>query len=185
MLVTLIAVCEVLFWVLLAWGLTLRYVLRRPRAGAVLLLLLPVCDLLLLGATVADLRDGATAQFPHGLAAAYLGFSLAFGPGLVRWADVRFAHHFADGPAPTPVPRSGPERVRHEWHVFARAALAWAISCGLLLLAIALVADGDRTAALLGWIQRLSLVLAIWAIWPISYTIRPGPDPSRAPEATR
>lgn len=180
MLVTLIAVCEIAFWVLLAWGLTLRYVLGRPRAGAVVLLLLPICDLLLLTATVIDLHRGAVAEAPHGLAAAYVGFSLAFGASLVRWADVRFAHHFAGGPAPIPVAKSGPERVRHEWRSFARAALAWAVSCSLLLAAIAFAGDSSRTEALVAWIQRLSLILGIWAIWPISYTVRPGPDPSQA-----
>lgn len=61
-----------------------------------------------------DLRGGATAGFAHGLAAAYIGFSLAFGHSLIRWADVRFAHRFADGPPPPEPARYGRERAVRE-----------------------------------------------------------------------
>lgn len=81
-----------------ARGLIARYPLRRPRLGAALLIAVPVVDLVLLAATMIDLRRGATATFAHGLAAAYLGFSVAFGHSMVRWADQRFAHRFAGGP---------------------------------------------------------------------------------------
>ncbi len=59
-----------------------------------------------------DLARGATAGFGHGLAAAYLGFSVAFGHGLIRRADERFAHRFAGGTAPAPRPRHGRVRLR-------------------------------------------------------------------------
>jgi hypothetical protein len=55
----------------------------------------------------------------HVLAGFYLGSSLAFGPAIVRWADARFAHRFAGGPAPRRVPMHGPERIAHlmrEWY---------------------------------------------------------------------
>jgi hypothetical protein len=171
MLVALIVACEIAFWVVLAAGLAARYGLRRERLSAALLVAVPFVDLVLLAATVADLAGGATAGAAHGLAAAYLGFSVAFGPSLVRWADVRVAHRFAGGPAPVKPPKGGPERARHEWREFGKATLAWALSCGLLGLAIAIVGDAERTAALLGWIQRLTLVLAIWAIWPLSHGV--------------
>ena len=55
----------------------------------------PLLDLVLLAATVLDLRAGSTATFVHGLAAAYIGFSVAFGrsiratellaPGMSGW----------------------------------------------------------------------------------------------------
>ncbi|RQX50832.1 hypothetical protein DLJ57_10885, partial [Micromonospora chalcea] len=95
MLVAVIVGCEVAFWVVLLAGLIARYPLRRPRLGAALLIAVPVVDLVLLAATMIDLRRGATATFAHGLAAAYLGFSVAFGHRMVRWADERFAHRFA------------------------------------------------------------------------------------------
>src|SRR5687768_1751843 len=71
--------CEIAFWVVLAAGLVLRYPLRRPRAGAVVLAGVPLVDLVLLIACAADLQGGATAGARHALAALYLGFSLAFG----------------------------------------------------------------------------------------------------------
>lgn len=97
MLVTIIVACEVGFWVFIAAGLIARYPLRRPRLGAVLLICAPVVDLILLGASAIDLSRGAPAEVAHGLAAAYIGFSVAFGHGMIRWADERFAHRFAAG----------------------------------------------------------------------------------------
>jgi hypothetical protein len=176
MLIGIIVACEIGFWVMLGAGLVARYLLGRRRLGAVLLALVPLIDLILLVATVIDLSRGATAGFTHGLAAAYLGFSVAFGPSMVRWTDQRFAHRFAGGPAPWRPPRGGRARARYEWREFGKAVVAWAVSCGLLLAAIAIVDDAERTEALLGWVARLTMVLGIWAIWPISHTAWPSRD---------
>jgi hypothetical protein len=173
MLIAVIVACEIGFWVVLGAGLVARYLLGRRRLGAVLLALVPLVDLVLLAATVIDLSRGATADFTHGLAAAYIGFSVAFGHTMIRWADQRFAHRFAGGPPPWRPPRGGRERARYEWREFGKAVVAWAVSCGLLLAAIAIVGDADRTEVLLGWIARLTMILGIWAIWPISHTLWP------------
>ncbi|WP_141586125.1 hypothetical protein [Actinomadura sp. WMMA1423] len=173
MLLAVIAACEIGFWVLLAAGLLARYALRLRRTGAALLLCVPLVDLVLLAATAVDLRGGATAGTGHGLAAAYLGYSVAFGHSMVRWADERFAHRFAGGPPPTRSPKYGTARARHEWREFAKAALATAVACGLLLAMIALVGDAERTRALDAWLGRLGVVLAIWSLWPITTTIWP------------
>ncbi len=139
MLVAIILACEIGFWVVLAAGLSARYLLGRRRLGAILLACVPLVDLVLLAATVTDLSRGATASFAHGLAAAYLGVSVAFGHSMIRWADERFAHRFAAGPAPRRLPRAGPARTRYEWREFGKALIAWAIGCALLLAAIAIV----------------------------------------------
>jgi hypothetical protein len=170
---TFIATAEVLFWVVLAAGLAVRYLLRSPRLGAAVLLGVPLIDLLLLIATTIDLRDGGEAEFTHGLAFAYLGFTIAFGHSMIRWADQRFAHRFAGGPEPWKPPKEGWANVRYEWREFGKAMLAWAISCALLLAAILLVDDPDRTEALEGWILRLSIVVGIWSLWPITATLSP------------
>ena len=170
MLLLVIVAAEIGFWVLLAAGLVARYPLGRRRLGAILLASVPLVDVGLLVATVIDLNNGATADFRHGLAAAYIGFSVAFGHSAIRWADQRFAHRFAGGPPPWRPPRGGRERARYEWREFGKAASAWSVSSALLLAAIAIVGDADRTAELQGWIARLTLVLAIWSIWPISHT---------------
>ncbi|MEV4005164.1 hypothetical protein [Actinomadura sp. NPDC049753] len=173
MLLAVIAGCEIGFWVLLAAGLLARYALRLRRTGAVLLLSVPLVDLVLLAATAVDLRGGATAGSAHGLSAAYLGYSVAFGHSMVRWADERFAHRFAGGPPPTRSPKYGAARARHEWREFGKAALATAIACALLLAMIALVGDADRTRALDAWLGRLGFVLAVWALWPVTTTLWP------------
>ncbi|WP_433154230.1 hypothetical protein ACQPZ8_22740 [Actinomadura nitritigenes] len=187
MLVGIIAACEIGFWVVLAAGLVARYPLRMRRTGAALLVGVPLVDLVLLVATVADLRGGATAGFAHGLAAAYLGYSVAFGHSMVRWADERFAHRFAGGPPPRRKPRYGRARARYEWVEFGKAAIATGIACALLLAMIALVGDPDRTAALTGWTARLGLVLAIWSLWPITHTLWPSKpkDGAASPPAER
>ena len=100
---------------------------------------------------------------------------------MIQWADVRFAHRFAGGPPPVKIPKGGPVRIRHEWVVFGKTVVAWAISCALLLAGILWVGDADRTAALQEWLYRLTIVLGICAIWPVSYTLFPsrskGPEP--------
>jgi hypothetical protein len=178
MLLLVIVAAEIGFWVLLAAGLVARYPLGRRRLGAILLASVPLVDVGLLVATVIDLNNGATADFRHGLAAAYIGFSVAFGHSVIRWADQRFAHRFAGGPPPWRPPRGGRERARHEWREFGKAALAWAVSVGLLLAAIAIVGDADRTEALQGWIARLTTILAVWSLWPITQTIWPSRQPA-------
>ncbi|MFG2040317.1 hypothetical protein [Dactylosporangium sp. NPDC048998] len=160
--------CEIAFWVLLAAGLLARYPLRRPRAGAVLLAATPVVDLVLLVVAGADLGNGGAAGRAHALAAVYLGFSVAFGPSLVRWADVRFAHRFAGGPPPRVVPKRGPERVRYEWREWGKAALAAAIAVALLQGGRLWIDDPRRTDALQGMTGLVGLVVGVWLVgWPV------------------
>ena len=174
MLVAVILACEIGFWVVLAAGLVSRYLLGRPRLGAALLVCVPLVDLVLLVATVLDLRRGGTADVTHGLAAAYLGFSVAFGHSVIRSADARFAHRFAGGPPPPKPPRYGAARVRHEWREFGKATLGWAVSCGLLLTACVLCNDSARTAALTSWRSLLTLILAVWFVsGPLWASLRP------------
>ena len=185
MLVSLIVATEIAFWVLLAAGLVARYPLRRRRLGAFLLASVPLVDLVLLVATVIDLRGGGTAGTAHGLAAAYIGFSVAFGHSLIRWADARFAHRFAGGPVPQRPPRLGAARTRYEWREFGKALLAWTISTALLAAAILVVGDAERTVALEGWIVGLTTVLAVWSLWPLTYTLWPAKPSGRSSPSHR
>lgn len=162
MLIGAIVVCEVAFWVLLVGGLFARYLLRRPRLGLALVLASPAVDLGLLALTAVDLHRGAVATQVHALAAVYLGFSVAFGPNIVEWADRRFAYHFSGGPPPVKQARRGPARVAHEWREFRKAALAWVVSGALLAVLAVLTGDVQRATALLGYIAVMSLVLIIW-----------------------
>ncbi|TDB86641.1 hypothetical protein E1264_17320 [Actinomadura sp. KC216] len=183
MLIAIIAACEIGFWVVLAAGLVARYVLRLRRTGAALLVCVPLVDVVLLTATAIDLQGGGTAGFTHGLAAAYIGYSIAFGHSMVRWADERFAHRFAGGPPPRGKPKYGGARVRYEWREFGKAAIATAIACAILLTLIVWVGDAGRTEALQGWLFRLGVVLAVWSIWPISHTLSPAKPKGPGPKA--
>lgn len=173
MIVHLIIACEIMFWVFIAAGLAARYLLRRKTLGAALLICAPLVDVVLLVATALDLRGGGEANFTHGLAAAYIGFSVAFGHSLISWADARFAYRFAGGPAPVAPPKYGSARALREWREFGKAAIAWAVACGLLGAAIFLVDDPTRTGSLDGWISKLTVVLAIWGAIALSYTVFP------------
>lgn len=54
----------------------------------------------LLALVAVDLLGGGTASWQQGLAAIYIGISVAYGKRMAAWADVRFAHRFAGGPSP-------------------------------------------------------------------------------------
>lgn len=174
MVLAIIIACEIGFWVFLGAGLASRYLLNLRKLGAALLVCVPLVDAVLLAATVIDLRSGATANSAHGLATVYLGFSVVFGHSIIRWADERFAHRFAGGPAPKPKPKYGRGRIIREWKEFGKAFLAWAISCGLLAGAIVFVNDSTSTEAFAAWMQILSVILGAWFVfWPLGYTIFP------------
>lgn len=173
-----IVACEVGFWVLIVAGLVTRYVLGRRRLGLVLLALTPVVDLVLLAATVVDLRHGATATGAHALAAVYLGFSLAYGHAMIRWADVRFAHRFAGGPAP--VKLYGAAYARRCWADVLRTGLGAAVAGGLMLLLATMVDDPSRTEVLTDLQPVLGIVVAAEVLWAVSYTLWPRREPARA-----
>lgn len=169
----LIVACEVAFWVVLVGALAVRYLLRWRRTSTALLVCVPVVDVVLLVATVFDLAGGGSAESVHGLAAIYLGVSVAFGHSMVRWADQRFAHRFAGGPPPWRKPKSGPARVRYEWREWGKFMLAYAIACGVMLLLVFVVSSPDRTTVL--WrdtIPVLSAVAGIWLVSAIAESIR-------------
>lgn len=92
--------CEIAFWVLVLAGLSVRYLAGWKKGGAALLLMTPVVDLLLIILTIMDLRGGAEAEFMHGLAAVYIGVTIAFGHRMIHWADERFAYRFGEGLSP-------------------------------------------------------------------------------------
>ncbi|MCF3102996.1 hypothetical protein IPZ58_15555 [Streptomyces roseoverticillatus] len=172
MIVTLIVVCEVGFWVLLAGGLSLRYLAKMPRAGIAVLLLEPVLELVLLVATAVDLKNGAEADWKHGLAAVYIGYSVGLGHSTIKWVDARFAHRFAGGPPPVRPPKYGTARTVHEWKTAARWILSCAVALGLLQAAVWYVGDGD-TSSLRAWQTKMLIVAGINLAIAASYTIWP------------
>ncbi|MBL4790599.1 MAG: hypothetical protein JKY60_16670 [Kordiimonadaceae bacterium] len=174
MLLALIVGCEIAFWVLLVLGLVARYIMGMSRLGGFFLLCVPLIDLILLVATVIDLRSGAIANPAHGLAAVYLGFTVVFGHGVIKWADQRFARKFAGGPEPWKPPVSGWDYTRYEWVMWGKGVLACLIASLLILAAIFMVGDAAQTAELTAWFPSLAGLMIIWLFaWPIWYTVFP------------
>jgi len=165
LLYVLIVACEVAFWLVLLLALVSRYLLRRERASRVLIWSLPAIDVLLLAFTALDLQAGAPPSFAHGLAAAYVGFTIAFGSLAVRWADRHFAHRFAGGPPPPGSPESRWLAVRFELGLWLRSLLAWAITLALLGVLIT-VLDNEAVTETLGRWDRIAFVsVVLWFVF--------------------
>ena len=189
---TLVVACEIAFWVFLAAAVVARYVFRRRRLSTVLLLCEPLIEVVLLVATVADLLRGAEATWTHGLAAVYLGFTVAFGRYTLHNVDGWVAWRFFDGPRPPRAPKGGRAKVVHEWRLWLRVLLAWVVSVAILGVLLLIAADDPaQREVLLGWAGRATLVLVIWfvtgPVWQLFADAGGGDDeepvPSGAGEA--
>lgn len=177
---------EIGFWVLLGAGLIARYLLRARQVSTALLLGVPVLDGVLLALLTWDmLVNDAVASPIHGLGAAYLGFTIAFGRALIARVDAWFFHRFAGGPAPSKPPAAGRARVVREWREWGRMVLCAAITCAILGVIILIVDDPARTAELQMWFLRIGVVTAAWLLgWPVwesvKYLLTGEPDGSGA-----
>ncbi|WP_141500234.1 hypothetical protein [Paenibacillus luteus] len=173
MITAFIIACEIGFWVFVLAGLVFRYVFRFKKAGTLLLYSTPLIDLALVIATVYDLRGGSEATFAHSLAAVYIGVSIAYGHKMIKWADERFAHRFAGGPAPTGKPKYGTAHARYERSGWLHHLLAWVIGAAILYSMILMVGDETRTEALFNALRLWSLILGIDFLISFSYTLWP------------
>ncbi|MEU6364198.1 hypothetical protein ABZ876_00300 [Streptomyces sp. NPDC046931] len=178
MIVALIVACEAGFWVLLAAGLAVRYLLGRRRAGMALLMGEPLLELVLFAATAVDLKNGATPNWEHGLAALYLGFTVAYGPYLIRWLDGHAAHRLAGGPPPPKPPRYGRVRARHEARLWLRAVLGAAVALVLLELAIRYVGDGGDVSVLRTFQWLAVRTVGVYGLITLSYLLFPRKAPA-------
>ena len=178
MILAAIIACEIGFWLALVAGLSLRYIARKPRLGTALLIAAPVIDLVLLALVALDLLGGGTASWHHGLAALYIGISVAYGHRMIAWLDAKFATRFRG--APRRAPLTGAAYTVACWKDVVRTALAVAIAAAILGGLITIVAAPDRTAELLGFFRILGIVLAVDVIWAVSYTLWPKKAPAEA-----
>ncbi|MDF9806696.1 hypothetical protein M2436_005243 [Streptomyces sp. HB372] len=176
----LVVACEVAFWVLLAAGLALRYVARKPRLGAALLLCEPLLEVVLLVVTAIDLKNGAEPDWKHGLAAVYIGFTVGLGHHTIKKVDAWVAHRWFGGPPPVKPPKYGMARAVHEWRTAARWILAAVVAAGLLQAAIWYVGSGGETDSLRNWQQKMGWVIGINLIIAGGYTVWPKQAPKDA-----
>ncbi|MER7950827.1 hypothetical protein ABTY59_25885 [Streptomyces sp. NPDC096079] len=177
MIVTLIVLCEVGFWVLLAAGLATRYLLKMPRTGMALLLCEPLLEVLLLVVTAIDLKNGADPSWKHGLAALYIGYTVGHGHRTVKWLDGHAAHRLAGGPPPPKPPKYGMARARHEGAIWLGTLVGAAVAGGLLLLAMWYVGDGGNTDSLRSWMYAAWRAVGIHGLIALSYLVWQKKDP--------
>ncbi|MNW32688.1 hypothetical protein D3C74_96340 [compost metagenome] len=174
-----IIACEIAFWVFVVAGLSVRYVLGLKRLGAVMLMVTPVIDVILLVATIMDLQRGAMASMVHGLAAVYVGVSIAYGHKMIAWADRRFLYWFKGGEKPVTQKLYGRECARQERSGWYRHLLSWCIGCGVLLAMIWWVGDTERTMAFASLVRVWGIILAIDFAVSFSYTLWPRKIPDK------
>ena len=171
LLYALIVACEAGFWVVLLAALAVRYLGRNQTLSRVLLLSLPLIDVLLLVFTAMDLRRGATATFAHGLAAAYVGFTVAFGGLAIQWADVHFAYRFAAGSRPAKAPSRGWDAVRYEFRLWGRCILAGVITVALVEALVLLVDSATATQPLLDWYKHVLGCVVLWFVFGPAWSL--------------
>ena len=167
----LIVGCEVAFWLVLFSGLALRYLLKRSRLSAFVLLCIPLIDLALLAFTIIDLRNGTIATLGHGLAIVYVAFTIAFGSVVIAWADERFAHRFGNGPPPSAPPEYGWAVVLYELKLWGRCLLAVGIIYVLLSAVIAFVAQPRSTKALEIWYHIPLGTVVFWFLFGPAWSL--------------
>ncbi len=168
-----IIACEVGFWIFVLAGLIARYVFNQRKLGNLLLICTPIVDLLLLVATVIDLKNGAVATTVHGIAAIYIGVSIAFGHRMIAWADVRFAYYFRNGPKPDKKKKYGSEYAKIEREGWFRHLLSWVIGSGIIFAIIYYIDNNPQTEQLFHIFRLWSIILIIDFLISFSYTVFP------------
>ncbi|MFG2989886.1 hypothetical protein ACGFZK_11445 [Streptomyces sp. NPDC048257] len=181
MIVALIIACEVGFWVLLAAGLALRYLAKMPRLGAAVLLCEPLMELVLLVVTTLDLKNGGEPDWKHGLAALYIGYTVAYGHYTIKWLDGHASYRLAGGPKPAGA-GYGMARARHEWKLWVRTVIAAVVALALLQAAIWYVGDAGDVSSFEAWQFGALRVVGIHALVAAAYTVWPKKAPADAAE---
>lgn len=156
--------CEIGFWVLVFAGLATRYLRDQRRASTAVLALVPALDVLLLVAVALDIHRGSEVETVHRLAGIYLGVTVAFGHSAIKWADLRCAHWFADGPPPPRRPKKGPAAFRRELMMFGQWLCAAAVSVVAVIGLSLTVADGAQASALHGVFPTLGVITVVWLL---------------------
>lgn len=168
-----IVACEIGFWVVIALGLAVRYGLGKERLGLFILALTPLVDLVLLAVTSVDLYRGATATMAHALAAVYIGVSIAFGKGMIRWADDKFLYYVKKQPLAKKPKLYGMAYARSYAKGWFKHVFAYLIGAGLLLAMIFFVGDASRTGALERAMLQWAVVLGIDLLITVSFFVWP------------
>lgn len=169
----LIVACEIGFWVFVLAGLIARYQFKQERLSMMLFFCTVLIDFFLLIFTFFDLKNGAVADFFHGLSAVYIGVSLVFGKQMINWADRQYAYRFAGGEKPVKRKTYGRERAIEERKGWYRHFLSWLIGGSLLAALILYFNNVEQTFALMRVLFGWTVVLLIDFLISFSYTVFP------------
>lgn len=170
--VWLIIACEIGFWVFISLGLTTRYVFKKKKLGLVFLALTPVVDLVLLIVTSYDLYRGAVATTAHGIAAVYLGFSLAFGKSLIQKTDELFQYYVMKT-GPKPIKLYGVEYAKNYLRNWLRHLVAYIFGASLIGIIYLIVNDLERIHTMLRILSFWTTFLVVNLLICTSYFICP------------
>jgi|SRR5690625_266357 len=168
----LIIACEISFWGFALSGLTARYLWKKKKLSVFLLICSPIVDFLLLIVTVYDLKNGAVATTVHGVAAVYIGVSVAFGKMMIKWADGIFNYRYGDGNKPMKI-TYGKIHAKNRRRAWYRHLLAWSIGGGILIGIMLYMNNFSQTELLFNTFRYWSIILLIDFVISFSYIIFP------------
>ncbi len=154
-----IIAAEIAFWVAILAGLISRYVFKLEKLSILFFLLTPLIDLALILLTTIDLQNGAIATTAHGIAAIYIGVSLAYGKSMIVWADEKFQVWFLKKPSSKKA-LLGREKGIYEIKMWVRHVIAYVIGSAFLWLMIFYVGQ-----------QNTEALFNVWRIWSIAVLI--------------
>ncbi|MCA1032446.1 hypothetical protein LCL95_15530 [Bacillus timonensis] len=172
MIAFLIILAEVCFWVFIVLGLVARYVFKKENLSIWLFASTPIIDLLLLVFTVLDLKNGEVATFIHGLAAVYIGVSIAFGKQMIKWADINFQYYFLKEDN-RPAKLFGIERGKKEIKGFLKHLFAFIIGATILAGMNYFLRDYTNTVTLMTTLRIWLIILGIDFIISMNYFLFP------------
>lgn len=175
---------EIAFWIAILCGLFARYIKNSKKLSNIFLFSTPFIDLALLILTAIDLKNGAQASVAHGIAAIYIGISIAFGKSMIEWADDKFQSIILKRESKRKV-LYGLEKGIYEMKMWARHFLAYVIGSSLLMAMILYIGGGkftqENTSALLRVFYIWTVVLGIDFLISFSYIIFPKRKPTKFP----
>lgn len=151
---------EILFWCLLLGGLAFRYLMQLRLLSTLALLATPFVDVAIITLTYVDLAAGASSDFSHGMAAFYVGFSIVFGPEIIRRYDRWFARRYTDLPQ-SELPRT-PQQTDVQYLI--RCVVASVLTLALLAVGLLFAGDLDRSFWLIYWCIVAMAMPVLWAI---------------------
>ncbi len=167
-----IITAEIAFWIVILLGLISRYHFKKQKLSIIFFALTPIIDLLLVWLTVMDLRAGTPASISHGIAAVYIGVSIAYGKTMITWADEKFQQWFLK----LPIEKkrlTGLAKGIHEIKMLGLHVIAYIISASLLYAMIIFIGQLTDTSSLFQVMKIWGIVLLVDAVISLSYIIFP------------